>query len=187
MTTHTNLALVEGEVYILSEEQKFKEKYVIINGKRIQKENDTPFNRERFFIDENILVPGSIKLIVASTAKMEGTSRLDRKHFVKPKVDVDELVKKYIKGKEKYFEYHMNDSGVDYVEQSFIDGYNAKEAEFTREDMEEAMSLMFIHGQQNVVSKEFAMKETLNMLSPLQLPASVTLNENNEVISVEWA
>lgn len=93
---------------------------------------------------------------------------------MKPKVDVGELA-------------HKGNNGTYPIDEGwrrgFEEGYNAKEAEFTREDMELAWKAGSIHNT-SVGFDNF--ESFLNNIRQLSLPTSVTLNENNEVTHVEW-
>lgn len=149
-TTHTNLALVEGEVIIYDPQDR--------TGWCVN------------YYEHPILY---------STSKDENIPQLDRKHFVKPKVDVEELQQAYIHEKDLYDRNFM-DSGVEYIiKTAFEDGinYNAKEAEFTREEMEEC----WLQATRKAVdfNGEAGFTKFMNGLRPLSAPKSVTLNENN--------
>jgi len=171
-TTHTNLALVEGEVYILSSER------INENDHYLGVDNKPHLAKEGLHY---MAMAKNLPKIIASTAKLEGIPQLDRKHFVKPKVDVG------AKATEIFESSHLN------LSTDFIIGYRfghtdrAKEAEFTREDMEKAIDLAFTHGRHLNTSQEKITHGIFQVLMPdISLPKSVTLNENNEVISVEW-
>lgn len=138
-TTHTNLALVEGEVYI------YKPK------------------------------AGHLRTLIATTNKRyQEAAQLDRKHFVKPKVDVDELASNYAEREQRVLWENEH-----IVSEAFKAGYNAKEGEFTQGDIAILWAAMILD---NTLSLEYI----LFKLRSLSLPKSVTLNENNEVIEVTW-
>lgn len=146
-TTHTNLALVGGDVYLQSTENSNRTTYHLSNDKNVH--------------------------VLASTAKLEGIPQLDRKHFVKPKVDVEELAwKKYPDEHDSY-----------YKRQAFEDGYNFKEAEFTREDMEAC----WLAAQKKMNDfNESGFSKFMNELRPLSLPKSIDVDDDFNVKNVIW-
>jgi hypothetical protein len=176
-TTHTNIAIVEGDVYIVSDTipKHFNVPVYNWNYNQINIFNNDCIEAERHGI--------RFSEIIASTAKLEGIPRLDRKHFVKPKVDVEEVFVKKIGYETDIFD------GDDWDRlEHFKAGYNAKEAEFTREDMENAIHAAFICSRiygEDVDVNEYV-RGYLHGIRPLSLPSSITTDENFNVISVEW-
>lgn len=108
-----------------------------------------------------------------------GVEKLDRKHFVKPKVDVEELASNYAEREQRVLWENEH-----IVSEAFKAGFNAKEAEFTREEAIALFNEGCRQGTGNYPLMTF--DRCVEILRPISLPKSVTLNENNEVISVEW-
>lgn len=161
-TTHSNLALVDGEVYILGDNV-----FGFYDGFKNKEAAIEKYDECFVYVKYNKICP-----VLTSTAKLEGIPKLDRKHFVKPKVDVEELAWQKSQEDSRYLDLSSN------FEKGFISGYNAKEAEFTREDMEK----LWIYA----ISDKLNYEQAMELIQPLSLPKSVTLNEKNELISVEW-
>lgn len=181
MKTHSNLALVEGEVYVLSDE-KIKVGDLYFNGHPHAEYNICKAEENSGVLHFQETGYTGCNTILASTAKLEGIPQLERKWFVKP-VDVEELAEKYAYKNEQSYEYHMNDSGVGYVKQAYIDCHNANKAEFTRDEMEQAIKNAV---QEYYKFTEVNIDSVIDSLRPLSLPKSITLNDDNEIISVEW-
>lgn len=155
---HSNLSLVEGEVYVLAKPSESLPKQITyIEGR-------------------------GYLTVLASTADLDGIPKIERKWFVKP-LDIESLQQAYIHERNLY---HYDDREQDIIKSALEDGYNSNKSEFTRDEMIEGMALAFIHGQQNVCSKEFVINSYLDMVRPLSLPKSITFNDDNEIISVEW-
>lgn len=78
----------------------------------------------------------------------------------------------------------------DITKHDFIQGHNANKAEFTRDDMIQAIKFGAAYIDCNILhSVEELESEAISYidsLRPLSLPKSITLNDDNEIISVEW-
>lgn len=164
MKTHTNLALVYGEVYVYDALN-----LININTGKVYKGILSLIRNKSLIQIDDIAYP-----ILASTADLDGIPKLERKWFVKP-VDVEELVFKHVDDDYNYLpqdEFNIYSTG-------FITGYNTNKAEFTRDEMEQAME----YARNYAI---YSNNEILNIMHPLSLPKSITLNDTNEIISVEW-
>lgn len=103
---------------------------------------------------------------------------LDRSVFVRP-VDVDNMAKIAIPdGYNKFTSIA--------IREAWKAGYNANKGVYTEEQMKEAMALAFVHGQQNVISKELAIKSYLDIVNPLSLPQKIELDEQYNATKIEW-
>lgn len=161
-TTHTNLALVEGEVYILGK---------MASGKI----GDTIFCTIDKKICRLLATYASYSCsVLASTAKLDCIPQLDRTHFVKP-FDMKSMQDAYIH-ENNYYNYE--DKERDIIKSAFEDGFNAKEAEFTMEDME----MLWKHA----ISEKLNFEQAIELIHPISLPASINTDENFNVISVQW-
>jgi hypothetical protein len=74
------------------------------------------------------------------------------------------------------------------VEKHFTAGYNANKAEFTREEMIAAMKYAAARIVISTDRKEFDddLLKYFDSLRPLSLPASITIDENWNVLTVKW-
>lgn len=182
-TKHTNLALVEGEVLILSNEE-IKPGDIIYNSHPHAAENIGIVLEGHGVLHYQKTGYTGCNKILASTSKLEGIPQLDRKWFVKPKVDVEDLAIEIfnLESKEEFSTEDIQSIN------DFKAGYSAKEAEFTETDIINAMYDAREYPTKRTPEDTFSdfVKSYLNKSHPLSSPKSVTLNENNEVIEVEW-
>lgn len=176
MTTHTNIAIVEGELYIYN-----VLKLINVKGKTSDK---TP--KIGKYTPTTIFFGDLAYPIIATTAGIATIPQLSRKHFVKPKVDVHlEAVNEYWKNRPI--------TECDYLDdfvKGFKAGNNVKESEFTREDMMQAIKFGASYIDSSIEWTVESLNENaeifINSLQPLSLPASITTDENYNVISVCW-
>lgn len=170
-TTHSNLALVEGEVYVLGDNV-----FGFYDGFKSKEAAIEKYDEGFVYVKYNKICP-----VLTTTANLEGIPQLDRKHFVKPKVDVEELAEKWVFETNRHKWSNNDDTAPDNYA-SFKAGHNAKEAEFTRGHMFD----LFCRMQMGRIKTSDDWEQYMNEIQPLSIPASVTLNENNEVIAVQW-
>lgn len=122
------------------------------------------------------------KRIGYSTASLEDVKQLDRQKFVKP-VDIGEIAFNYAeKSNAKWDNENV-------VNEAFKAGYNANKAEFTKEEVRQAMadSMAFLDCNPKATVNEIFewRKEYLNKIRPISIPKSITI-QNDEIINVEW-
>lgn len=184
MKTHSNLALVEGEVCIYENcKGNFPKEGIYSVDWRpefLKLESYRPdYSKVSLsyvwdgMIQTITTHPSNVRKIIYSTAKLEGIPQLERKWFVKP-VDVEELALKTILPK-VYAEWELD---------LFKAGHNDNKAEFTRDEMIQAISIarIIVRGG----GSKFTTDEIISKLRPLSLPKSIMLNDDNEIISIEW-
>lgn len=113
------------------------------------------------------------KTVVYSTANIKGVPQLNRNHFVKPKEDVWE----------KAWEYSTYEPAAS----AFVSGYKANKAEFTREEMEEAIDIAYIIGRntEELLSKKYVQEDVINSIRPLSIPQYIVI-DNDEIVDVKW-
>lgn len=130
-----------------------------------------------------------------STKYFTDVNQLNRNHFVKPKIcnDIEESPE-WQAANDWVFDkngnkWSNNDNSAGDNFGSFLAGVNyankANKAEFTMEEITEAINLAYIHGQQNVVSKDFARNSIIEMLRPLSIPECIVI-DNDEIVEVKW-
>lgn len=112
----------------------------------------------------------------ATDHSLEGVKHLDRNLFVK-KVDVEELAFKTA------WEHSTYEPEVAARVNGFIDGYNAKEGEFTRE---ETIKLIVRAVFDTHAGKFVDPEELVNSIRPLSIPESIELDDEFNVVNVKW-
>jgi len=135
--------------------------------------------------DQMILSDGEVSIYSkdmrtrhATTDDVAGIPQLDRNRFVRG-VDVELLAT----------DYAMQTHGIEYTEpdmqrdvnatkRDFIAGYNANKNEFTLDEIKQAWQSAY------ELSESF--DQVIKRLRPLELPASIEVDEIFNVINVKW-
>lgn len=160
------LLLIDGEVYLLSNEN-----YSIGNWCY-----DTANEVISLFQDSlpKYHYMGYIK-IIASTKQLPNVKQLPREVFVKGG-DVKIEAEKFLPKVYSEWEYEL-----------FEAGYNTNKNEFTKGQLTESIKLAYRYGQGNVRPLLQTIGIIFNEFEPkLQLPKSITTNDELEIISVMW-
>lgn len=165
-TTYTRdqMILSDGELYIIDREkrayQSHTKEFRLRDGKtyRFDQKEDMGF------------------AIIVSTVYEPGIPQLDRKHFVKP-VELETLADKWSKfigsnGRSKLADLRMH------YRLGFTSGYNAKKAEFT---LAQARTIWAAG-----VEASGTFEDALKLVRPLSIPISITVDDEFNVISVQW-
>lgn len=166
-TTHTNLALVEGEVYAIDTNE-----FGAYHGFKTTQPTIKMIYGDLIYLDSE-----KVGKVLWSTAKHDNTLQLDRKHFVKPKVDVDELASNYAEREQRVLWENEH-----IVSEAFKSGYKAKEAEFTKGHMFDLFCRM---GTGKVKTIE-DWNKYMNEIQPLELPKSIEVDDDFSVKNVIW-
>lgn len=160
-TSNENCFLIEGEVYLgfVPEPNIFGE---------------SMYSRP-------MLINGKMYQITHSTKDLDNVVLLPRDKFVKP-VNVEELAIQFAE-KSDWIPWSQEGLAVE----CFKAGHNANPNSFTGEQLDEAISLAFKHGQSNVINEWQSFNEIRRHFAPkLSLPASLEINEQGEIVNVIW-
>jgi hypothetical protein len=184
MTTYTsneNCFLIEGEVY-------FADKQSLVNVKGVPELSKVQkIMKWRIgSVDVWYLQSGNLAFrITHSTKDLDNVVLLPRDKFVKP-IDVDALASDHlqqtlqVKVLSRFAERScLND---------FKAGHNANTKEFTREEAEFMIRKAYNLGweRNHNHEEEPTIKNIINMVRPLALPASVEINEQGEIVNIQW-
>lgn len=123
---------------------------------------------------------GMVKLLATTDTNIKNVTHIPTEWFFKG-VDVMNIA---IESADD--NYLLADPNKAHYILGFIAGYNSNKNAFTMEEYEEAISIAFIHGQQNVLSKEWALKSMLEFHHHLNLPKSLTVTEDFKLVKIEW-
>lgn len=135
-----------------------------------------------FLLGKNIMITTEAHIqdvdVIYSTKIITGVKPIDRSKFIKP-IDLDGLFEK-LKGYSKDRFDNEEHSEMDY----FKAGYNSNKAEFTREEAKALFDEGCRQGTGNYPLMSFY--RCIEILNPLTLPESITINDNDEIVEVVW-
>lgn len=115
---------------------------------------------------------GQLRNFYATTnTSIPNVKHIDRSLFVNPDVeDMKDAVREWMY--DGSYHYFIEAEAIKY-------GYNANKKDFTREEMEQAMSYATAFPKR-------PHEEILNMFRPLSIPKSVICDEEYNIIEVKW-
>lgn len=165
-TSGTDLIMVEGEIAII----------------KLLPKDISDINTKHIFFDSDSMP----KQILASTKQLEGIPLLDRIKFVKP-FDMEGMQEAYI-NENNLHECNFMDSVEDIIKTDFEDGYNANKAEFTKDDMIEAMNavVLFYDCYPSLINIPEYIRGYLDGKQRLTLPKSIECDDNYNIIKIEF-
>lgn len=183
--TQDSIRLVDGEIYLTTTEGIYIDSTVMDAEGDIGKIGacDDNHNVQVVFPDGGYSLHcvdekcnrhnEKLRVVVATTnTSIPNVKKIDRSLFVKPDVDVEELADKEAK------HTYTNKDLIEIASIWFKSGYNANKKEFTREEMEQAMSY-------STAFPKRPHEEILNMFRPLSIPTSVICDEEYNIIEVK--
>lgn len=178
-----DLFLVDGEVVISTKQDIQQGDYWIYKCKHtgiVENEitlNNLP-NKMGWF--DKLHDRHSYLKVIYSTKQLQGIKPLERSKFIKP-IDLKSFQDAYIH-ENNYYNYEYREQDV--IKSAYEDGYNANKAQFTREDIINAISIgrtIFKGGK-----PAFSYDEIISKIQTLSLPESITINDNDEIVEVVW-
>lgn len=159
--TKSDMILNKGEVHILGYGVSTPESYY--------------YNTDLKSCQQYRCEYGENKMLLYTTnINLTTVKQLDRQKFVKPVDDV----KKLANDQSKLF-YHEPSEIKSHFKLGFKAGYKANKAEFTMEEMEDAMNLA--RNKAHYLSNN----SILNQLRPLSIPEYIVI-DNDEIVEVKW-